>query len=40
MNFLKLLEEKEVEFAEMFARMDADRAQVYATGYTLRNARR
>jgi hypothetical protein len=39
MNYLELLEEKEGEFAEMFARMDADRGQVYATGYTLKNAR-
>src|SRR5512143_2581539 len=39
MNYLKLLEEKEGEFAEMFGRMDAYRAQVYATGYTLRNAK-
>jgi hypothetical protein len=39
MNYIKLLEEKEGEFAEMFARMDADRGQVYATGYTLKNAR-
>jgi hypothetical protein len=39
MNYLKLLKEKESKCAEMFARMDADRGQVYATGYTLKNAR-
>jgi hypothetical protein len=37
-EYLRILEEKESEFSEMFARMDADRGQVYPTGYTLRNA--